>query len=159
MNAVWIVVCDAAKARLFEYREGDSRWRPMGLVLHDESRSKASDLTGDRSGRRSAEGASAHHNALAPRSSPREVEKERFAHALTAILDRAQRNARFTSWVLVAPAHFAGLVKKALTSELEKHLTATAIADLNDLDEPALAERLRDVVAPAAHAAHGAPRS
>ncbi len=146
MNTVWIVVCDAAKARFFEVRRGDPTWHIVEVAMHDASRSKASDLVSGRSGSRSSEGASVHHDALAPASSPKEVEKDHFAHALTKTLDQALRSTRFAKWVLVAPPHFLGLVKKTLTTELEKHLMATVDKDLNELDVHALAEKLGDVV-------------
>ena len=145
MSHLWVTVCDAAKARIFELRHGDPSWHVVELVMHPGSRSKASGLVGDRSGSRSSEGASVHHNALAPGSSPKENEKEHFAHSLVMTLDQAMRAARFEKWILVAPPHFLGLMKKELTVELEKHLAATVDKDLNDLDVHALAERLRDV--------------
>jgi protein required for attachment to host cells len=118
----------------------------MELVLHERSRSKASELVGSPSGTRSSEGRSAHHNALAPASSPKEVEKEGFAHTLATTLDQAMRSARFGKWVLVAPPHFLGLMRKELTSELEKHLLTTVAKDFNDLAVLELSERLCDAV-------------
>ena len=146
MNTVWVLVCDAAKARLFELRHGDPSWHAVETVVHEESRSKASELVSDHSGSRSSEGGSVHHNALVPGSSPKDVEKDRFAHSLATTLDRAMRSARFQKWVLVAPPHFVGLMKKELTSELAKHLMATVDKDLSHLHVHALAERLRDTV-------------
>jgi protein required for attachment to host cells len=143
---VWVLVCDAAKARVFEIRDGDPTWHAVELVLHEGSRSKASELVGSPSGRRSPQGRSVHHNALAPASSPKEVQKDGFAHTLATTLDQAMRSARFRRWVLVAPPHFLGLIKKELTSELEKHLLATVDKDFNDLAVHELSERLRDAV-------------
>jgi protein required for attachment to host cells len=142
MNTIWILVCDAAKARLFETRQGDPSWRAVELVVHEASRSKASELVSDKAGSRSSEGGSVHHNALAPGSSPKDVEKDHFAHALATTLDRALRAARFQNWVLVAPPHFLGLIKKELGSELAKRLMATIDKDLTGLDIHALVERL-----------------
>jgi protein required for attachment to host cells len=146
MNTVWILVCDAAKARLFETRQGDPSWHAVELVMHEASRSKASELVSDKAGSRSSQGGSVHHNALAPGSSPKDVEKDRFAHSLATTLDRAMRAARFRSWVLVAPPHFLGLMKKELSSELAKSLMTTVDKDLTGLDIHALAERLRGAV-------------
>ena len=145
MNTVWVLVCDSAKARFFEIR-GDRAWHLVSEVFHGESRSKASELVGDQSGNRSSEGRSVHHNALAPASSPKEVEKEHFAHSLGATLDEAMRSARFRRWVLVAPPHFIGLLKKELTPELTKHLLSTVDKDMNHLSAHDLAERLREAV-------------
>ena len=146
MNNVWVLVCDAAKARVFEIRVGDPTWHTVELVLHEGSRSKASELVGGPSGTRSSEGRSVHHNALAPASSPKEVEKDGFAHTLATTLDQAMRSARFRKWVLVAPPHFLGLMRNELTSELEKHLLTTVAKDYNDLAVHELSERLRDAV-------------
>ena len=146
MNNVWVLVCDAAKARVFEIRDGGPTWHAVELVLHEGSRSKASELVGGPSGTRSSEGRSVHHNALAPASSPKEVEKSGFAHTLATTLDQAMRSARFRKWVLVAPPHFLGLMRKEITSELEKHLLTTVDKDFNDLAVHELSERLRGAV-------------
>jgi protein required for attachment to host cells len=143
---VWVVVCDAARARFFEVREGDPAWQLVSEVTHEGSRSKAVDLVTDHLGRRSSEGGSVHHNALAPASSPKDVEKEHFAHTLGKTLDVAMRSARFRRWVLVAAPHFAGLVKKELTPELEKHLLATVHKDMSHVSVPELARALLDTV-------------
>ncbi len=146
MNNVWILVCDAAKARFFETRGGGPTWQVVEVLLHEESRDKASELVGGPSGTRSSLGGSVHHNALAPGSLPKEVEKNRFAHTLATALDVALRSARFQKLVLVAPPHFLGLLRKELTSELAKCVMATVDKDLNDLDVHALSARLRDTV-------------
>jgi protein required for attachment to host cells len=146
MQTVWILVCDSAKARFFEIRSGAPSWHLVSEVSHEASRSKADALVGDRAGSRSSEGASVHHNALAPASSPKEIEKEHFAHSLGKTLDQAMRSARFRRWVLVAPPHFVGLVKKELTPELEKHLMATVEKDMSALAARDLAEKLRTTV-------------
>jgi protein required for attachment to host cells len=146
MNTVWVLVCDAAKAQFYEVRGTGSAWHPLETLSHDESRSKSSDLSSDRSGSRSSEGASAHHNALAPASSPKEVERGHFVHTLATRLDSAMRARKFYRWVLVAPPQVAGLLKKDLTRELEKHLLTTVSEHLTHLDVHELSTKLRDAV-------------
>jgi protein required for attachment to host cells len=146
MNTVWILVCDAAKGRFFEVRGHDPSWHIIEVLTHDESRSKSSDLASDRSGQRSSEGASVHHNALAPASSPKDVAKDHFIHTLAGRLDGAMRSRRFHGWLLVAPPHVVGMLKRELTSELEKHLRSVIGQDFNNLGMQALAARLRDDV-------------
>jgi len=146
MNTVWILVCDAATARFFETRGTAQSWHLLQELFHDESRSKAGALEGDRSGSRSSEGASAHHNALAPHSSPRDVEKERFAHSIGKTLDQAMRSGRFHRWVLVAPPHFVGLMEKELTPELKKHLMATVGKEMGHAGTHELEQKLGDTV-------------
>ncbi len=146
MNTVWILVCDAARGRLFEIRGDNPCWEVIETFSHPESRSKAAELATDHMGQNSSEGGSVHHNALAPASSPKEVEKGHFVHTLATMLDQAMRSKRFHRWVLVAPAHFLGMLKEELTVELRKHLMASVDKDLNHFDARDLAERLRDVV-------------
>ena len=97
-------------------------------------------------GRSSSEGGSVHHNALAPASSPKEVEKGHFAHELGMMLDQAHRAGKLHRLVLVAPAHFLGLLKGELTPEVQKSLVTTIDKDFSHLDGPLLAERLRHLV-------------
>jgi protein required for attachment to host cells len=146
MNAVWVLVCDAARGRLFEIREGDPSWHVVETFSHEESRSKASELVGDHAGRSSPQGGSVHHNALAPASSPKEVEQGHFVHTLATAMDHAMRANRFSRWVLVAPPHVLGMLKKELSPELTKHLMATVDKDLSHLELGALAEHLHDAV-------------
>jgi protein required for attachment to host cells len=147
MNTVWVLVCDSAKSRVFEVHEGDpQQWHIVELTIHAESRAKASELATDHLGQRSSEGGGVHHNALAPGASPKEVEKEHFLHSLVTMLDQALRTKRFYRWVLVAPPHVAGVLKKDLTPQLEKHLLRTVDKDYNQLDVHELAVRLHDDV-------------
>jgi protein required for attachment to host cells len=146
MSNVWILVCDTAKARFFELRSGNPSWHVIEVLTHDGSRRKSSDLASDHSGRRSSQGASVHHNALAPASSPKEVEKGHFVHALATRLDQAMRSDRFDGWVLVAPPHVVGMMKKELTPQLTKRLLNTVGEDLNQFDVQELMTRLAAAV-------------
>ncbi len=146
MSTMWILVCDSSKARFFEVRNGDVPWHLLTEVFHEGSRSKAAILEGDRSGSRSSQGRSVHHNALAPASSPKDVEKQHFAHELAKTLDQAQRSSRFHHWVLVAPPHFVGLIERELTPELEKSLLTKVNKDFNHLDAHELKDRLGEAV-------------
>jgi len=134
MSTMWILVCDSAKARFFEVRGDDAAWQLLAEVFHEGSRRKAAVIEGDRSGSRSPQGGSVHHNALAPASSPKDVEKQHFAHELAKTLDEAKRSSRFRDWVLVAPPHFVGLVVRELTPELEKSLLTKVDKDFNHLE-------------------------
>jgi protein required for attachment to host cells len=146
MNTVWVLVCDAARARFFELHGEHPTWHLVSEVSHDESRLKATDLVSDKAGRSSSEGGSVHHNALAPASSPKEVEKEHFAHSLGKTLDQALRSARFHRWVLVAPPHFVGVMEKELTAELKKHRLTTVDKEMCHLGPRELAEKLQHAV-------------
>jgi protein required for attachment to host cells len=146
MNTLWVLVCDAARARLFDVREDELPWRLIEKFEHEQSRLRSSELVGDQSGRSSPQGASVHHNALAPASSPKEVEEKHFAHSLVTMLDQAMRARRFRRWVLVAPPRFLGMLRQELTPELAKHLMQTVDKDLSRLESHELVAHLRDAV-------------
>jgi protein required for attachment to host cells len=146
MTTIWILVCDAARARLFEVTNGDPTWRARGTFDHASSRRKTNELVSDHLGQRASEGPTVHHNALAAASSPKEIQKGHFGHSLATMLDQAMRSKRFDRWVLVAPPHFLGMLRKEITLELEKHLLATVDRDLIHLDTHDLVERLKDVI-------------
>jgi protein required for attachment to host cells len=146
METVWVVVCDAAHARVFELRNDASTWHPVEAFEHEASRQKSSDLATDRLGQRSSEGASVHHGALAPSSSPKEVEKAHFAHSIATGLDQALRQNRFNHWVLVAPPHFVGMINGEVTTQVKKHLLNTVGKDLTRLSTEELSATLKDDV-------------
>jgi protein required for attachment to host cells len=146
MNMVWVLVCDAARGRLFEVRDGERSWHLVETFTHEASRSKSSELSTDHTGRSASKGASVHHNALAPTTTPKEVEQGHFAHELGVMLDLAMRTKRLKRWVLAAPPHFLGMLKKELSPELVESLMATVDKDLSRHDLPELAQHLRDAV-------------
>jgi len=143
MNVVWILVCDSARGRLFETRGNNPSWNLLEVFDHAESRSKSSELASDRMGQSTSQG-SVHHGALAPATSPKDVEKGHFIHALATMLDKGLRSSRFDRLVLVAPPHCLGMLKNELTVELEKHLMATVDKDLTNIDAADLSNRLGD---------------
>jgi protein required for attachment to host cells len=87
-----------------------------------------------------------HHNALAPASSPKEVQKQHFARELAGTLDQALRSSHLHRWVLVALPHFAGLIGHELSPGLKKGLLTTVGKDMNHFDQRELEEALRDSV-------------
>jgi protein required for attachment to host cells len=145
MNDLWVLVCDAARARLFDVR-GESPWNLLEEFHHDESRLRASELVGDQAGRSSPQGASSHHNALAPVSSPKQVEEDHFAHALATRLDQSMRSRGLRRWALVAPPRFLGMLRKELSPELAKHLVVTVNKDLSRLAAHELPAHLADAI-------------
>ncbi|GAC1592394.1 MAG: host attachment family protein [Polyangiales bacterium] len=146
MDRVWVLVCDAARGRLFETHGPAAKLRLLHEFAHPQSRAKVNQLVSDHSGNRSAEGASVHHNAMAPSTNPREVEKEHFAHEMVEHLDQALRANQFDRLVLVAPPQLLGTLRSELKQQLQNHLLATVDKDYVHLDETTLAERLREAV-------------
>jgi protein required for attachment to host cells len=143
MNKVWILVANASRGRIYETQQGeDADWRLVEAFTHPSGRSHTDELVTDGAGRNASQGRSVHHNAMVPKTSPKEVEKEHFVHALVTALDHGLRTNLFDHLVLAAPAHVLGMLKKALTPQLAKHLLATSDKDFEHLDAKELSERL-----------------
>jgi hypothetical protein len=120
MDTVWVLVCDAGRARFFELNGDHPIWNLVSETLHQGGGATGGPM--------------------------KDVDKSQFAHRLGSTLDEALRQARFGHWVLVAPPHFVGLVKKELTPQLEKHLMTTVDKDFAHETTEDLAQRLRDAV-------------
>jgi protein required for attachment to host cells len=154
MDTTWVVVCDAAQARIFEVSD-DATWHQVEAFEHAASRAKSSDIASDKLGQRSSEGGSVHHGALAPASAPKEVEKEHFAHQLANVLHHGLDAHRFARFALVAPPHFLGLVKGELSTQVTKHLFKTVDKDLVGRTVDELKKALHEPLEfPAEHGKH-----
>jgi protein required for attachment to host cells len=136
MNTVWLLVCDAAHARIFEIQSNlngvASKWESIQTFEHATSRLRTGEIVSD--------------TALAASSSPKETEKDHFKHELVGFLDQAMRSHKFKHLVLCAPPQFLGKLKNELSSELKTHLLSTVDKDLTHLSGDALTERLKEDV-------------
>lgn len=141
-KARWIVVCDASRARVFEQHE---RTGPYALVLdieHRESRAHVRDLVTDATGRKpvgvplgssyGGRSISLGHGRIgaAPHSDPKEVEAEKFARQLGAILEGGLYERAYEELVLVAPPAFLGLLQSVLPDDVARHVEARLGKDL-----------------------------
>jgi protein required for attachment to host cells len=157
MNTVWIVVCNAVRARIFASIGPATEWEMIRAFDHPEGRETEGLLRRDSAGSRSPQGASVHHNSLSPRTAPKNVAAAAFVRTITDALDQGMRSSQFGHLVMVAPPHLLGLLRKALTPELRKHLLSTVAKDYEHTSTQELASLLhaeaavplgeRDVVA------------
>src|SRR4051812_29876359 len=98
MNNRWVVVCDASRARLFADGGIGKPLHPKDVLEHPDSRSRARDLMADATGRKPAgPSAGGHYGGrsvslgfgrvgVEPDTDPKEVEAEKFARELAALL-------------------------------------------------------------------------
>lgn len=122
MREIWILVADAAIANIYSTTNlhDDSHLSLIKEFKHPESRMKTSDLVSDRTGRYMA-GDKA-HGTYSEQTSPKEVEADRFAMELAHTLKSAQESNHFDQLIIVAPAHFHGLLKKHFSDQLRKKI-------------------------------------
>lgn len=144
MAKQWILVADAASARLFS-RENAGSLSRVEALYHDDSRKHEGDLrTG---GKGEVEDSAAHGRHQAdPQTRTSEKHEDIFAKQIVARLKSGLNNDDFDELVLVAAPQFLGRLRDRLDSPLSQRLVATLDKDWtnqNDADiEKHLASQL-----------------
>lgn len=118
-NVMTVLVADATHAQLFEGNAHD------GFTLRE---SISPEDTG---------------HAASPHADPKDVVSDKFAHQLSKQLTARLDAHKHPSLVLVAPAHFLGVLQKTLGDQVEKHVTRTVSKDLLSLSPTELVDRLK----------------
>ena len=81
--------------------------------------------------------------AASPHANPKDVTSDRFAHQLSKHLTARLDAHAPPSLVLVVAPHFLGVIQKALTEQVHKHVTKTVSKDLLNLAPAELVDRLK----------------
>lgn len=125
-TTIWILVADAASARVFEAATASATLHEVLQAGHPDSRDRGRDILSDRPGRGHGPAGSGRHG-MEPTTDPLEVEAERFAAELAALLRTHRIGGAYQRLYLVAPPHFLGLLRKALDDDTR----GLVVADLN----------------------------
>lgn len=139
----WLVVANAARARVLEETETPGVYTHRANLVHPQSRQKGIELDADRPGQVHAEGPGSSGSAYPPRSDAHEREQERFARELAALLDQGVARGECAGLVLVASNPFLGHLKSHLGEQARKAILRTQAADYTSLRDDELAQRLR----------------
>lgn len=116
----------------------------MKEIEHPQGRAKGRDLLTDAPGR-TKQSASPTRPAMDPTTEPHEVESERFARSIAGLLETGLAENAYQRLLLIAPPHFLGLLRGALSPNVAKHVERTLDKDYTALVARELAERV-DVV-------------
>ena len=136
----WIVLADAATARVYEPQAGQRDWKLIAELTHPESRAKESELGTDKPGRvKQSTGSRA---AMEPPTPRKEVEIEKFARQIATALDDAFVRKAYERLVLVAPPDFVGVLRAVLPERVEGRIATTIEKDYLHLDPPEARERV-----------------
>ncbi|MBI5447200.1 MAG: host attachment protein [Gammaproteobacteria bacterium] len=155
MSKIGVLVANSSQAQFIHYHglhplvEGE-REHPLEVVAvfsHDESRMKGSDLVSDKPGHYCASGDSrgAYDNN---NQDPKKVTKEEFAAELAKKLNDYHQHHHFDKFLIVAPDHFYGLIKKHLSKETEALIYGSLQKDYTHYKEKELFLALREAFAP-----------
>lgn len=145
----WVVVANAARARIFERDDENQALREIADRVHAPSRQKASELETDRPGKARKGDAS---TAFAPHTDPREREHQRFAHEVAQLLEEAALAQRMPGLVLLASNPFLGELKAELGDAARRLLKHSAPIDLTTYQHAELEARVTRAIGSAATA-------
>jgi protein required for attachment to host cells len=137
-ESTWIVVADAARARIFA-RDGEGLApQPVTGFTHPDSREKARDIATDRPGRTN-DGT----DAYMPGTDPQQAAKERFATRLARWLEREAGRDNYSQLVLVAPPAFLGELRDALDDNTRERVVRSIDRNLSNIRDHELVPRLQ----------------
>jgi protein required for attachment to host cells len=134
----WIVIADAAHARLFAAR-GGAPWTFVAALEHPLSAAKTNEIVSDRAGR-VQQRANPGRSAAARRTSPKQIEAEHFARELAKFLDTERL--RYAQLVLIAPPRFLGLLRSQLSDSVRGAVATSLAQNWTDVPELELPSRL-----------------
>ena len=151
MKRNWIVVANAARARVLEESDRVGRYAHVADLVHPASRLNGVRLAelhgGDRPGHVEGVGHGTGSAAYQPRTEPRERERDRFAHEVAQVLNQGVAGGRCAGLTLVASDPFLGALKSHLSVQSRKVLLRTVGSDCTALRDEEVAHRLGWVTA------------
>lgn len=142
MSKVWVMVADAARARLFEMPLRGANMTEIACYAYPESRSPGQHASHDRLPRTQESGNAVRH-AIEPHTSLREKHLLQFAGMLQGTLQRGRLEGRYDHLVLVAPPRFLGVLRERLDKETRDCVIDELDHDLIGLSPTALRARLQ----------------
>lgn len=142
MTKNWLIVANAARARVFEDDADGGKLTTLADLVHTASRQKGIELAGDRAGHLEGQGHGLGSSSYAPRMEVREREHEHFAREVATMLNEAIAAGRCGGLVLVASNPFLGHLKSHLGTQATRALLRTVAADYTTLREDEIVRRV-----------------
>jgi protein required for attachment to host cells len=148
MKNTWVVLANAARARIFEREPVSGTLVEVLDLVHPESREKTAELASDREGHaQKAHGDPGHAGtAFQPHTTPRQKEHAAFATEVSRHLEVAATQGRCGEVALIASNPFLGELKSHLGSATQRVLSATIPLDLTMVSGPELPHRITEAL-------------
>src|SRR5688572_13710602 len=134
-SVTWILLADSSRASLYSVAGKGRPWTLVKEYAHAASRVSDGGLSRDQPGRTYGSVAGGARSAMESKTSPKEVEFDRFAHELAEVLHAGHGRQACHRIVLVAPPHFLGLLRKAINDTVSKLVVETLNKDYLRLSE------------------------
>ncbi len=137
-DSTWIVVSDAARARIFVTDPELTGWAEHNVLVHPASRSGIGELVSD---------THAHSTGRGPRSGPRQTdthdnESVRFARELAVHLRQQRTAGAYESLVIVAAPRFLGQLRPLLDKNVAAMVQTEIAKDYANLRGPEVHKRV-----------------
>lgn len=129
MSKTWLLVADAAKARLFEIPKRGGNLTEIACYTNPNGRSPGQHPEHGRQGRTHESANSARH-AIEPHTSLEEKHAMQFADLLRDAIWHGRTEKQFDRLVLMAPPRFLGVLRDRLDEQSLKCVTAEVGNDL-----------------------------
>jgi protein required for attachment to host cells len=142
MKRNWLVIANAARARVLEDTDRPGAYAHIVDLVHPRSRMKGERLGGDRPGHVEGTGHGLGSAAYLPRTDPREREHDRFSREVAKTLNEGVAAGRCAGLTLVASDPFLGQLKSHLSAQAHKLLLRTVAADYTSLRDDEVSRRL-----------------
>jgi protein required for attachment to host cells len=139
-DALWILVANASRARLFSTDERAEKWDLREELFHEESRQRSGDLLNQAD---NPNGGTLRKPLAENSPNGRQaLEHERFARELSERLERGLNERAFERLVIAAPPEFLGLLRKVISKRVHQHLMMDLRADYSNIPAQELPERI-----------------
>jgi len=140
MSAYWIVVANAARARIFEAEATDSAMREVIDLAHPDSRRHAGDLVSDRAGHVLSGTTGGHSIDRGERAKQHAADV--FAREICEQLERGRQDQSYRKLYLVAEPQFLGLLRQHMGKPLHDVVRAEVAKDLTTAGEKQIREQV-----------------
>lgn len=141
MTKTWILVADAAKARLFELPRKGARLTEIACYTNPDGRSPGQHPAHGRLPRTQESNNAARH-AIEPKTTLRDKHARQFADTLGDVVQRGRLEGRYDKLVLMAPPRFLGALHATLDEQTLKHVVGEVGNDLLGLSPAELRTHL-----------------
>ncbi|ATB30859.1 host attachment protein [Melittangium boletus] len=139
-DALWILVANASRARLFSTDERAEKWDLREELFHEESRQRSVDLLNQPENPNA--GTLRKPSAENEPNGRQSLEHDRFARQLAERLERGLNDRAYERLVIAAPPEFLGRLRKVISQRVHQHLMMDLRADYSNIPAQELPERI-----------------
>lgn len=145
MTTTLIAVAQSAKARFFRHSSDEKHLQQISVLTHPESALHDGDLLADRHGTTTSS-MGPQQRAYSTHESPTEVEADRFAKEVIAMITQSRLSNDFDRAVLIAPPTFLGKLRNDMSAADKKFVTGELAKNLTDHETDDIATHVTELL-------------